>query len=84
MQEPSIFLCQTYLASNKMREVVMHTAEPASKIKSNEIMVNVIYITYAKVYLKHVAANADQMNSEKMTKLTGLLNKFENLFDGNL
>ena len=56
-----------------MREVVTQTAEPASTREATERIVNILYDTYVKAYLKQVADNANQLNAEERTMLLRIL-----------
>ena len=47
-------------------------------------MVKIIYSTYAKSKLGQVAMDATQINTKKRNMIPGLLNKFDNLFGGNM
>ena len=67
-----------------MREVVTQTAEPASTREATERIVNILYDTYVKAYLKQVADNANQLNAEERTMLLRILKDFGDLFDGTL
>ena len=77
-------LGQSDLTKCEMREVVMHTAEPASAWEDTERMVKILYSKYANTDLEQVAANDIHMNADKRTLLLSLLENFEDLFDGNL
>ena len=84
LKEPINFLGQSYLTKRKMRKVVMYNSEPASTKEATERMVKILDSIYAKAYLKCVADNASQMNSEERTLLLILIEDFEDLFDGTL
>ena len=47
-------------------------------------MVKIIDSTYAKSNLGQVAMDATQINTKKRNMIPGLLNKFDNLFGGNM
>ena len=47
-------------------------------------MLNIIYSTYAKVYLGQVEYNATYMNFKEINILLGLLNELGDLFDSTL
>ena len=47
-------------------------------------MAKYLQSTYVKAYLEQVAANATQINSDEITQLIVLLNKFEYLFNVTL
>ena len=84
MKEPSSLLGQSYLTKSDIRKVVMQTAELSSTQEDNERMVKIIDITYTKAYLKKVADNSTQLNSEEINLLLSLIQYFEDLFDGTL
>ena len=52
MKEPSRLLGQSDLTKRNMRDVVMQTAEPASKRKDTERMVKILDSNYAKADLE--------------------------------
>ena len=83
MKESRNLLGQSDLTKREMREVVMQTAEPASTWEATDIMVKIIYITYAKADLEQVV-NDIQMNAEERNLLPSLLEDFEDLFYGTL
>ena len=66
-----------------MREVVIHTAEPASTREATDQMVKIIDNVYAKADLEQVV-NANHLNAEEITLLLSFLGYFEDLFDGTL
>ena len=72
------------LTSYKMREVIIHTTEPASTREVTEILLKILNSTCAKADLKQVANNATQLDSEERTQLRRLLKYFEDLFDGTI
>ena len=65
MNESRNFLGQPDLTKREMREVVMHTKEPAYTREATEKMVEIIYSTYAKADLKQVV-NFSQLNAEEI------------------
>ena len=84
MKKPRNLLGQSNITKHKMREVVMHTAEPASTQEDTERMVKILNSIYEKSYLKQVVNNASQLNFEERTLLLSLLKEFEDFFDGTL
>ena len=50
-----------------MREVVIWPAKPVSTKESTEILVKILYSTYAKSDLKQVSNNVTQINAEEIT-----------------
>ena len=67
-----------------MCKVEMKNSEPVSTKETTEIMVNILDINYTKTYLEHVVVNSTHMNDYDITQLLGILNGFEDLFDGTL
>ena len=49
-----------------------------------EILLKIIDSAYAKAYLKQVADNSTQLNSEEITQLLRLFGDFEDFFNGTL
>ena len=72
------------LNKRDMHKVSMNTEQPASTREATEILVKMLYITYAKADLKQVADNATQMNSEEITQLLRIREYFRDLFGGTL
>ena len=64
MKEPIILLGKSNLTKQEMREVVVHTIEPASTQEATEQMVKNLDSTYEESDLKQVADNATQLNAE--------------------
>ena len=62
----------------------MQKSESFSDRESTESMVNIIDNTYAKEEFEQIAANATHMNDDQRTELLGLLNYFEERFDGTI
>ena len=67
MKEDSGLLGKSDSSKREMREVVMHTAKPASTREATERLVKITDITYAKVDLKQIADNATHINDELRT-----------------
>ena len=67
-----------------MREVVMQTVELDSTIEATERTVKILDSTYEKADLNQVADNTTQLNNDERTQLLGLLEDFEELFNGTL
>ena len=84
MKEPICLLDKSNLNKRKIQEVVMQAAEPAYTIEATERMVKILDSTYVKAYLKQVANNATQLNSEERTQVLSLLEDFKDFFDGTL
>ena len=66
-----------------MSEVFMQKAQPSSTKYTTEIMVNIIDIIYDKSDFEQFAVYATQLHYEKK-KPIGIINKLEELFDGNI
>ena len=84
MKEPINLLGQSNITKREMSKVVMQTAEPYCTWEATELMVKILYSTYAKAYLEQVVANSIQMNSEGRNVLLSLIDHFEDLFGGTL
>ena len=84
MKEPSGLLVKSDLTKRDMREVVMHTTEPASTREATEGMVKILDSTYVKADIKHVAHNSTELNAEEGTQLLSLLKDSEEFFDCTL
>ena len=67
-----------------MYEVVIQTAEPTSTQEATEWMIKIINGTYAKEDLKQVVDNITCLDDEEINMLLGLLEGFEDFFDGTL
>ena len=67
-----------------MFKVAMKTSEPVSTREATEMLLKIIYSTYAKADLEKVATNETHLNAEERTQLLSLFRDFEILFDGTL
>ena len=59
----------------------MQNAKPYYTRKATNILLKSLDSTYAKAYLKHVSANATQLNAEEITQPLRLLEDSDGLFD---
>ena len=73
IREPISLLGQPNLTSRNMRKVLIHTAEPVSKMEYTERMVKTIDSTYGNVDLEQEATNTTQLNDDYINQLPGLL-----------
>ena len=84
MKEQSGLLGKPYLSQNKMLQVVMQTAEPASVKEVTDRLVKILDSTYVNSDLKQVVDNTTHLNAAERTQLIRILKYFEDLFDGTL
>ena len=73
MKYPICLLGQKYLTGHEICEVVIHTEEQFSTIRSTEIMVNVLDSTYENIYLEQLSDNSTHINDDWETQLLGLI-----------
>ena len=73
MKNPINLICQTYLRSCDIFEVVIQTAEIFYTREATKGMVKIIHITYANSDLKHIYSNETHLDYYEKTKLLGIL-----------